>query len=202
MSLQWGAQPKVTHGSTLPDSQLLTPTRPSSQKKPNNNTPQQQIIIKKNIYICKKNTNNKETEFQVCKNGYVTFHLGKFSRRRSFLSVVTHARAHISMWTSHVPLWEPLFDAVGSSSTPSSLLSATMVTRALLASISGRVGVTMVNKVLVAMETLFCSSRRVQWFGFWHAASPHQNTCLYELAVAVVVFHFIVIIFFDNFTYS
>lgn len=115
-----------------------------------------------------------ETEFQVCKNGYVTFHLGKIVKTYKVLwSVVRQALERLA---------RPglLSDVLGSSSTPSSLLSATMVTRALLApimAVEGRV-VTTVNKMLVTMETLFCSSRAgLQWFGFGHAASPQQRTC-------------------------
>lgn len=58
-------------------------------------------------------------------------------------------------------------------------------------------GVTMVNKVLVAMETLFCSNWLVQWFGFWLAVSPHQSTWF----VCITCCFSYVLIFFNYYCY-
>lgn len=50
------------------------------------------------------------------------------------------------------------------------------------------------------METLFCSNRLVQWFGFWLALSPHQSTwficitCCFSCALIFFIFIFIIII--------
>lgn len=149
-SSQWDHQPKVTNGSAHPHFQphpsLLKKT---NKQKQNSNTPQQKSTNnnrkKEYIYLYiyvktkqkqkqKNPNNNKETEFQVCKNGYVTFHLGKIVKTyRVLWSIVRQALERLARR-------ELLSDALGSSSTPSSLLSATMVSRALLAPISGRVG--------------------------------------------------------------
>lgn len=51
-----------------------------------------------------------------------------------------------------------------------------MVSHALLESIHWQGRVTMVNKVLVAMETLFWSNQLVHLFEFWIAVPPHQST--------------------------
>lgn len=49
-------------------------------------------------------------------------------------------------------------------------------------------GVTMVNKVLVAMETLFCSNRLVQMFEFWIAVPPHHLVCITCRFSCVLIF--------------
>lgn len=189
--------PKFTYGSTLPFFQLLNPRLP-----PQDNQKYTKTFKKKT-----KNNHN-ETEFQVCKNAYITFHLGKFQD----IGIPFFVRYDIytSTWTSHMPVGEPLRDPVGQrsarspSSSSSSSLSLHIITFIVVISYYGKPcptrvhcwqgGVTMVNKVLVAMETLFCSNRLVQLFEFWFAIPPHQSTwfvCITCCFSCVLIFFFI-----------
>ena len=153
-----------------------------------------------------KKNNHKETELQVCKNAYITFHLGKF--QDIWVSILcpfflfcffTRVLERLTCcWVS--PRRQPAV-----SSQYFFIIVIIVITFIIVISYYGKPcptgvhrwqgGVTMVNKVLVAMETLFCSNWLVQMFEFWIAVPPHQSTW-FVLLVALVVFWFFFFIYF------
>lgn len=146
--------------------------------------------LNKTIIKLKKKTTTRKLSFKFVK--MLTSH----STLANFKTLEFHSLSamtfYTSTWTSHMPVGEPPRDPVGQQSarspsssssssslnslSPSSLLSATMVRLAPTRVHCRQGGVTMVNKVLVAMETLFCSNRLVQMFEFWTGVPPHQST--------------------------